>query len=184
LLVVIKDTDSNSDTDTGIKDTVSCDMGSDSYTSNYTRYTARYRLNKKFHDVRVDKLVEFLRWQGLFPVSYPHNSQGVDIMVLSGKPFKPIIEVLEVTNYRRSSYVHKDRLARYITCLNVYDVVFPNPTPLKTLVVSYLSNLTKLQRDLLESHHINVWVLGFQHVPEGLSPIILGKQRNEKLESD
>ena len=124
----------------------------------------RLKRNKSFGNERVRLLEYFYRQLGFYPLGYEHNAQGVDVIVLSDIVGRQIAEVIESTNYAESSYIHHEKFDRYVRCLDYFD--HTSPKPIKTLVVSFPSNLSRQQRAILEEHHINVWEIGYQNIPE------------------
>ena len=115
----------------------------------------------------MKKLVEYYgldKEKELFPLAFEHNAQGVDIIVFCNRKFMQVVEVVESTNYARTSYVHKDKFNRYVRSLDFFDCL--SPRPLKTIVVSFPKNLNPKQRAILKEHNIQIWEIGFQDIPE------------------
>lgn len=124
----------------------------------------RYKRNKAFGDERVFLLGYYYEQLGFHPIVYPHNAQGVDVIVLSSIEGRHIVEVVESTNYAKTSYIHKDKFERYVRSLDRFDCL--SPRPLKTIVVSFLSNLSPEQRATLDERNIHIWEIGYQNIPE------------------
>lgn len=71
----------------------------------------------------------------------PLNFEGVDIVV-KDKDGKPI-QVYEVTNYAKTSFMSRTRAKRYIDSLNFWKFLYPEIY--RALVVSYPSTVDKVK---------------------------------------
>ena len=113
---------------------------------------------------RVNRIATEYREKGFFVIVNSNVNHGVDLLVLDAFTGK-LIEVAESTNYGKERYfISEEKLKRYITSLNEYDVL---PSVRKRLYVSFLSNVVSehVSEETLEWLHrskIEILVCGGQ----------------------
>lgn len=96
---------------------------------------------------------------GYSVISNPYNTSGIDLIIVATDKAK-IVEVLELTNYRDKKWTIVDKtFQRYLRDLSWFGR-FLNVK--RTLVVSFLENLTIRQITLLRKNGILIRIEGKQ----------------------
>lgn len=142
--------------------------------------TVRGKDPREIADRRINRLEREYYARGFLLVLVNANfNAGVDIIAFSMSEGRPLIEVVESTNWklsRRSGFMQDEKFNRYVNSLNAFNVLSPLFAVRKKLVISYLKNLrrTKLsnteEKDEVinvrlktcEENNIDVVVVGYQ----------------------
>ena len=110
-------------------------------------------------DRRVENLGREYRERGYFVITNKNYGSGVDLIIIV-KDTGQVVKTIESTNYKAIwEYISDEKLERYISSLNQFDVL---PNVEKELVVSYEDNLTEQQLKKLGASSIDVRIIGKQ----------------------
>lgn len=108
---------------------------------------------------RLNRVTREYEDLGCFVVQNLTQESGVDLMIFSRSDGK-LQKVIECTNYGKSwEYIKNDRMERYITSLNAFDLL---PNVVKELYVSYQTNASKVQMERLVKNNIKLVIVGCQ----------------------
>jgi hypothetical protein len=113
---------------------------------------------------RVFRLKKEYESQGYFVYANSSNHEGPDLIIIA-KLDGRIVKVIESTNYARRTkgdeleYINNDNFQRYLTSLTQWSF---NPEIKLELIVSFQTNLHKVQYKKLVERGITVVIVGHQ----------------------